>query len=108
MPGNGRKRQAAAAERYNKTAQPKSELVDGQTVRLYSKEKRSWEPAVVTGHGGTPRSYVVQRLAGGVPLRRNRIHLRPTSEVFPDAIQTTDVDDEEEEVVHGTTFQCWC
>ena len=98
-----RKRQAAAAERYNRTAQPKSELVDGQTVRLYSKDKRRWEPAVVTGHGGTPRSYVVQRLAGGVPLRRNRIHLRPTSEVFPDVVQTMDDDDEEEEVVHTPT-----
>ena len=28
----------------------------------------------------TPRSYIVQRCAGGVPLRRNRQHLRPTGE----------------------------
>ena len=78
-----RKRQAAAAERYDKTAQSKSELVQGQTVRLYSKHDRKWEPAVVTGHAGTPRSYIVQRLAGGMPFRRNRVHFRPTKEVFP-------------------------
>ena len=58
---------------------------------------------MVTGHAGTPRSYVVQRLARGVPLRRNRLHLRPTSGMFPDAIQTMDDDDEEEEVVHTPT-----
>ena len=91
-----RKRQTEAAARYNETAQPKAELVEGQTVRLYSKDTRKWEPAVVTGIAGTPRSYVVQRLAGGMPLRRNRVHLRPTSEVFPEGVQTTVNDDEEE------------
>ena len=58
----------------------------------------------MTGHAGTPRSYIVQRLAGGMPLRRNRVHLRPTKEVFPEGVQRTmDDEEEEEEVMHTPT-----
>ena len=39
----------------------------------------------------TPRSYVVQRVAGGVPLRRNRVHLRTTREDFPIVDEDEDV-----------------
>ena len=90
-------RQAASAVRYDKTAKPKAELVDGQPVRLYNKDKRRWEPAVVTGQASTPRSYYVQRMSGGVPLRRNRVHLKSTRENFSRA--QVQQDDEEEEVL---------
>ena len=70
-----RKRQSAAAERYNRSASAKPELVEGQPVRLFRKDDKRWEPAVVTGRAATPRSYFVQRVAGGAPLRRNRVHL---------------------------------
>ena len=56
-----------------------------------------WEPAVVTDMAPTPRSYVVRRVAGGVPLRRNRVHLRTTREDFPRV--SSDGEEEEEEDV---------
>ena len=65
-------------------------------MRLFNNDSRRWEPAIVTGQAGTPRSYFVQRLAGGVVLRRNRIHLRPTIETFGNLPRGM-VDDEEEE-----------
>ena len=89
-------RQRAAAERYDTSAKEKSDLVPGQHVRLFNKAGR-WEPAVVTGSGGTPRSYVVQRLGGGVPLRRNRVHLRSTAETFEDVPQCVSEEDDEDE-----------
>ena len=76
------KRQAAAADHYDKTAKEKVPLVPGQPVRLYNKVTRRWEPAVVKGEAGTPGSYIIEHLAGGVPLRRNRVHLRTTREDF--------------------------
>lgn len=93
------KRQAAAAENYNKTAKSKPELIEGQPVRLFNKDSRTWEPAVVKGRAATPRSYIVQRLAGGVPLRRNRVHLRTTPETFGEGVPLIFDDQEEEEEV---------
>ena len=76
------KRQADSAVYYDKTAKEKVPLVCGQPVRLYNKRTQRWEPAIVKGDAGTPRSYMVERVAGGVPLRRNRVHLRTTREDF--------------------------
>ena len=93
-------RQAAAAERYDGRTKSKPDLVPGQHVRLFNKRSGRWEPAVVTGRAGTPRSYFVQRVSGGVPLRRNRVHLRPTQETFENFSNHAPdipVDDEDEE-----------
>ena len=67
-------------------------------MRLLNKATRRWEPAVVYGQANTPLSYYVQKLAGGVPLRRNRIHLRETWETFKN-VPSPAVDSEEEEEV---------
>ena len=91
-------RQASAARQYNKSATEKSDLTEGQHVRLLNKATRRWEPAVVCGQADTPRSYYVQRLAGGAPLKRNRIHLRETRETFEN-VPSSVVDSEEEEEV---------
>ena len=91
------KRQAAAADHYDQTAKEKVPLVCGQPVRLYNKVTRRWEPAVVTGEAGTPRSYMVKRLAGGVPLRRNRVHLRTTLEDFQASHLLPDIPECEDE-----------
>ena len=58
------KRQASATDYYDKTANEKVPLLLEQPVRLYKKVKRLWEPAVMKGEAGTPRSYKVERLAG--------------------------------------------
>ena len=92
-----RERQLSAAAQHNKTAKEKPELVGGQPVRLWNKQTRRWEPALVNGEAGTPRSYVVQRVAGGVPLRRNRVHIRTTRENFAAPV----VNGEEEDVGVG-------
>ena len=93
-----RGRQEKAAARYNRTARGKPELVAGQPVRLWNKGPRRWEPAVVTGEASTPRSYIVQRIAGGTPLRRNRMHLRTTRENFGEPLP-----EEEEEDMNVTS-----
>ena len=83
-------KQKVAAEYYDRTATPKHELVPGQPVRLYNKDSKSWEPATVTERANTPRSYVVERESGGVPLRRNRQHLRSTVETWGAGESTTE------------------
>ena len=92
-------RQAKAAVQYNRSAKAKPELVEGQPVRIWNKRTRRWEPALVNGEAGTPRSYVVQRIAGGIPLRRNRVHIRTTRENFDPPVP----DGEDEDVVVGLT-----
>ena len=94
-----KEKQEAAAAQYNKSVKSKPELVQGQSVRLYDKQRRRWEPALVTGRASTPRSYMVQRLSGGEPLRRNRVHLRSTRESFPEQQHTYPEELEEEEEV---------
>ena len=73
-------KQKQGAQYYNRTTKRKPELEAGQPVRLYDKDTRRWEPAMVTGKAHTPRSYTVQRMNGGVPLRRNRQHIKGTIE----------------------------
>ena len=81
---------------------PKPELMQGQTVPLFRKTDRTWERVIVKGKAATPRSYVVQRLAGGVPLHRNRVHLRTTGETFAEGVPpTTDGEEEEEDTGAG-------
>ena len=73
-------RQHKSKTHYDKHTTEKAELVDNQPVRVRNQETRRWEPANIVSKAGTPRSYIVQRCAGGVPLRRNRQHIRPTRE----------------------------
>ena len=73
-------RQTRAKERYDQHAKPKKDLEVSQPVRVYNKDSRRWDPAIVTGRADTPRSFIVQRGAGGVPLRRNRQHIKSTCE----------------------------
>ena len=67
-------RQQKAKQQYDKNTVEKPELSDRQPVRVRNRETKRWEPAHVVKRAGTPRSYIVQRCAGGVPLRRNRQH----------------------------------
>ena len=72
----------------------KTELVPGQCVRLFDLKRKVWEPATITGVAETPRSYIVQRLEGGAPLRRNRIHIKTTKEKWSTDTPQTPSDDE--------------
>ena len=73
-------RQQTSKKYYDRHSKDKTELSNNQPVRVRNQETKRWEPAHVIKKAGTPRSYVVQRHAGGVPLRRNRQHIRPTRE----------------------------
>ena len=73
-------KQRTATRYYNRTARAKPDLTPGQAVRLLNKDTGIWEPASVNRLAGTPRSYIVERRSGGRELRRNRVHLRATSE----------------------------
>ena len=73
-------KQRIGARYFNRSVKEKAELKPGQSVRVRNLKYKTWEPATITGVADTPRSYIVQRLEGGAPLRRNRIHLKPTIE----------------------------
>ena len=73
-------RQQTSKGYYDQHTREKSELLANQSVWVRNNETRRWEPAYVIKKADTPRSYIVQRCAGGVPLRRNRQHIRPASE----------------------------
>ena len=83
-------RQRVSKETYDKHARPKPDLALNQPVRVYNKDSRRWDPAVVTGFADTPRSFIVQRGAGGVPLRRNRQHIKGTREDWHDGVPPAD------------------
>ena len=54
------------------------------------------------GDAGTPRAFMVERVAGGVPIRRNRVHRRTTREDFNAERQfagAADCENETEETV---------
>ena len=74
-----RQKQGLGASYYNRSVRSKEELVPGQVVRLFYLKQKIWEPATIVALADTPRSCIVQRLGGGTPLRRNRIHIRTTS-----------------------------
>ena len=84
------KRQLATKERYDKHARPKEDLALNQQVRVYNKDTRRWDPAIVTGFADTPRSFIVQRGGGALPLRRNRQHLKRSSEEWQDGLPPAD------------------
>ena len=88
------KRQDDAAARYDAHTREKADIEVGQNVRLYNADTKLLEPAVVTGLASTPRSYFVQRVGGGKELRRNRIHLKPTIEVWDSRVSRHDVADD--------------
>ena len=73
-------RQQTSKGYYDQHTREKSELLANQSVWVRNNETRRWEPAYVIKKADTPRSYIVQRCPGGVPLRRNRQHIRPASE----------------------------
>ena len=73
-------KQSASATYYNRSTKSKNALSPGQNVRLFNFKHKTWEPATIVSVANTPRSYIVQRCSGGVPLRRNRIHLKETKE----------------------------
>ena len=73
-------RQLKSKQKYDQHTTDKRELADNEQVRVRNQKTRLWEPAHVIQKAKTPRSYIVQRCAGGIPLRRNRQHIRPTHE----------------------------
>ncbi len=73
-------RQQTSKEYYDQNSRDKTELNVNQPVRVRNQDTKRWEPAHITGRADTPRSYLIQRCAGGIPLRRNRQHIRPTHE----------------------------
>ena len=75
-----KQKQQTSARYYNRSAKEKAKLAVGQSVRVYDIHRKIWEPATITDIANTPRSYMIRRLSGGVPLRRNEIHIRPTME----------------------------
>ncbi len=76
-------RQERSRKVYDRHTKSKQTLLPKQPVRVYNKTSRRWEPAVVKGFADTPRSYIIQRNDGGIPLRRNRQHLKITREKWP-------------------------
>ena len=60
----------------------KPELAIGRCVRLLDLKRKVWERVTIIGIANTPRSYIVQCLEGGIPLRVNRIriHIKTTKE----------------------------
>ena len=92
-------KQHTATRYYNRSARSKPDLNPGQAVRLLNKDTGRWEPASVNRLAATPRSYYVERRSGGRELRRNRVHLRPTSEeCFP---YCPDVEQALEDIPYG-------
>jgi hypothetical protein len=83
-------RQAMSKGYYDQHTRQKDELSQNQPVRVYNKDSRTWDPATITEFADTPRSYIVQRGAGGRPLRRNRQHVKPTNEQWPNGAPPMD------------------
>ena len=82
--------QLSAMERYSSAynrkhgARSLSDLETGQVVRLKSDNQKQWSPpAVVSGSGSMPRSYVLET-ADGKTVRRNRRHIQVIPDVVPE------------------------
>lgn len=65
---------------YDRGTKPLKTMTPDQMVRV--RRDRTWEPAVLVGPHGSPRSHVVTTPEGGI-YRRNRRHLLPTREPPP-------------------------
>ena len=63
---------------YNRHAKELPKLHKDQAIYVQDPVRKTWNPAKVIDRGNTPRSYVVETETGA-QLRRNRIHLRPSS-----------------------------
>ena len=85
-------RQEVSKGYYDRHARSKEELTQNQTVRVYNNDSRRWEPAIITDFAETPRSYIVQRGAGGRRLRRNRQHIKPTQESWQNGVPPDPLD----------------
>ena len=96
-------RQQTSKHYFDEHVTEKAELKERQAVRIRNNETKRWEPAHVLKEAGTPRSYLVQRCAGGVPLRRNRQQIRPTQEQWRTTGCEEDEDWEETETYNDDT-----
>ena len=63
---------------YNRHTKELPELHKDQAIYVPDHVKKTWNPAKVISQGDTPRAYIVETETGA-QLRRNRIHLRPSS-----------------------------
>ena len=81
-------KQTTQKKYYDRTAKNLPPLNPNDTVRYQGKQ--TWEPAVILDRHSAPRSYNIKTAEGRV-LRRNRRHLRKTSERPPNV--TTTIDD---------------
>ena len=84
-----RARQTEYKRQYDKSARPLSELQPGDVVRY--RHGKQWEPAIVKGTAGFPRSYIIEHEGG--ELRRNRRHLMKTAETPPLFLPPVEVPD---------------
>ena len=71
-------RQNNQSHYYNRHAKELPELHKDQAIYVQDPARKMWNPAKVIDRGDTPRSYVVETETGA-QLRRNRVHLRPSS-----------------------------
>ena len=93
-------RQQSSKKYFDRNTQEKTMLSENQPVRVRNQETKRWEPAHVVKQAATPRSYIIQRVAGGLPLRRNRQHIRPSCEEWRKGDHT-----EQDELEH-VDFSC--
>ena len=87
------KQQQRSQEYYNRPSKPLPLLKTNDVVRL--KHGNRWEKAVVLSTHTALRSYIV-RTADGTVSRRNRCHLRQTTESM--TVVNSDYIDEEDDV----------
>ena len=79
---------------YKRATRPLAPLVAGQDVRVRDFQTKTWQAAKVITTHVHPRSYNVLTTTGNV-LRRNRRHLRETTERHtPSTFQQNDDDDD--------------
>ena len=76
---NRQRQQQHQKRYYDKTASSLSPLRKGEIVRFKYDPNSKWEKAKVVQAHVTPRSYIIET-KDGVQYRRNRRHLRRTSE----------------------------
>lgn len=75
---------------YDKTARDMIPLNEGQPVYYQNPDKKGWEKGLIS-HAQGNRSYITEGKEGGI-YRRNRIHIRPTtqdSSAIPDMEETS-------------------
>ena len=71
-------RQDNQSHYYNRHTKELPELHKDQAIHVQDPVRKTWNPAKIISRGETPRSYIVETETGA-QLRRNRIHLRPSS-----------------------------